>query len=477
APLPGVAVMLDSTEVPSATVYTQANGNYRFALLPAGSAAYTLTFSLEGFQTVVQENVDVRLGLNSQIDVTMALSSVEETVTVTGASPIVDVKKTGTGTNLSEEYMQSIPSARDPWVMMQQTAGLQVSQENIGGSESGQQSGFSRGGADRGSDNMWTYDGAEMTDMSATGASPMYYDFDAFEEISVSTGGNDPSVQSGGIKINFVTKRGGNEWRGSGRFYLTEGDWQSRNVGDPDTGELIGDFTAEQLIPGYIGDSINNIKDFGGELGGPLVNDRVFVWGAYGKQDIKQNVGISPDNTQLKNIHGKANFHLGDNMVANYTFLDAGKTKQGRGASSRRPPATTWNQGGNCCIHTGKVQYTIDDNNYVEALYNFNNLGFFLEPQGGRDVTVSYDLGTGIWGDSYYFYDTKRPLKNARLDANTYKAGADVDHEFKYGYSWRNAETNSISGAANSSVAFFLEGVPYAARLVGNAFDNYKNVR
>ena len=121
APLPGVAVTLNSVQVPESTIYTQANGVYRFPALPPGSGQYNLTFSLEGFQTIIQEGLDVRLGANSQVNVTMTLSTVEETVTVTGTTPIVDVKNTGTGSNISEEYMQSVPSARDPWVMMQQT--------------------------------------------------------------------------------------------------------------------------------------------------------------------------------------------------------------------------------------------------------------------------------------------------------------------------------------------------------------------
>ena len=162
---------------------------------------------------------------------------------------------------------------------------------------------------------------------------------------------------------------------------------------------------------------------------------------------IAQFAGASPDKTQLKNIHGKGNLHLGDNFVLNYTFVKAQKTKQGRGASATRPPATTFNQGGPSGFHTVKAQYTLNDNNYVEASYNNTPLGFFLEPQGGRDIQVAFDLATGLWGNSYGFYDTDRPLKNIRVDGNSYMAGADVDHEIKYGYSYRSAGVNSIWGS------------------------------
>ena len=474
APLPGVAVTISGNQVPTSTVYTQSNGVYRFPVLPP-SSDYVVTLGLEGFKTIIQEGLIVRVGGNTQINVLMELSTIEETVTVTGMSPIIDVKSTSLGRNMTEEYMQSIPSARDPWVMMEHTTGMQVDRMNTGGSEGGQQSGFTANGSNR-NDAMWTYDGAEITDMAALGASPMYYDFDAFEEISITTGGNDPSIATGGVRINFVTKRGGNSWRGSARYYITDGSLQSNTVADRD-GNLTGNFAQDELFPGYIGNAIDSIKDFGGELGGPLVRNRFFVWGAWGKQDIAQFAGASPDKTQLKNIHAKGNLHLGDSFVLNYTFVKAQKTKQGRGASATRPPATTFNQGGPSGFHTVKAQYTINDNNYVESSYNNTPLGFFLEPQGGRDIQPSYDLATGLWGNSYYFYDTDRPLKNVRVDGNSYIAGANVDHEIKYGYSYRSAGTASIWGAAGGAIAVFSEGAPAEAWLISDSIDNYEGKR
>ena len=354
--------------------------------------------------------------------------------------------------------MQSIPSARDPWVMMQQTAGMQVSKENIGGSGSGQQSGFSSGGS-RGGDNVWTYDGAEMTDMSALGASPMYYDFDAFEEIAISTGGNDASVATGGIKINFVTKRGGNQWRGSGRFYVTPGDHA-----EPQRGRSRDGRAHRQLHRGCSCSRVTSVtrsttsSDFGGELGGPIVRDRIFVWGAYGKQDIKQNVGYRQGRQHAADQHPREDQRPyrrqdGPELHVPRRWQDeAGSWRVGN-PSGLRPRGI---RAVLCCIHTGKIQYTINDNNYVEGSYNQTALGFFLEPQGGREVQVTRNLDTGVWGNSYFFYDTSRPLKNARVDANTYMAGSSVDHELKYGFSWRDAETASISGLSSGSAAYFI---------------------
>ena len=98
------------------------------------------------------------------------MSAIQETLTVKGESPIVDMRQTGTQTTFSQEVLQSIPSSRDPWVMLERTPNIAMDRVNVGGSQSGQQSNhISRGAA--GGNNKWTLDGVDITDMSATGAS------------------------------------------------------------------------------------------------------------------------------------------------------------------------------------------------------------------------------------------------------------------------------------------------------------------
>jgi hypothetical protein len=486
-PLPGVTVTLDSVEIPSQTAFTRVNGTYRFVALPAGQ--YTVTFALTGFTTMINEGAQVNVDATTSLNVQMTLASVEETVTVTASTPVVDVKKSGLSTNLSEEYMQNIPSARDPWVMMEHTPGLQVDRQNVGGSEGGQQSGFNAAGSD-GDDTMWTYDGAEVTDMAATGASPFYYDFDAFEEISITTGGNDPSIATGGMRVNFVTKRGGNSWRASGRFYLVDEATQVDPLYDRGKDDWKPGVNPDDYYPGYIGNAINNIKDYGVEVGGPIVRDHLFVWGSIGRQDIGLLVGTSEDNTQLKHYHLKGTGHIGNSDVLSFTYLQANKTKQGRGAAANKEPASTHNQGGPSPVYTVKWQHTFSDNMYLESVFNHTGLGFYLNPQGcdengivtadcgvqGPQAKRDYDTGQ-YWSSSWY-YDTIRPLYNFRFDANNYLAEvAGGDHEFKYGYSYRWAEVSSSSGYSGGAMAVFDAGAAEEAWIVGPALDNYRGVR
>src|SRR4029077_1766230 len=120
---------------------------------------------------------------------------------------------------------------------------------------SGQQSGFVSKGS-LASDTQWNLDGVIITDVNSNGASSSYFDFDAFEEINVTTGGGDLKVPTGGIGINFVTKRGTNAFHGSARGFLASHKLQSNNTPD----ELIGD---PRLQGGDIGVHTDQISDWG----------------------------------------------------------------------------------------------------------------------------------------------------------------------------------------------------------------------
>src|SRR5207245_5355503 len=112
-----------------------------------------------------------------------------------------------------------------------------------------------------------------------TGASPSYYDFDAFEEITINTGGVDVTQQTGGVGINLVTKSGSDRFRGSSRYYATDDKTESNNIDD-----------TLRRQGATSGNPIQNIQDYGAELGGPIKKGRAWIWGSYGKQNIKVGV-------------------------------------------------------------------------------------------------------------------------------------------------------------------------------------------
>src|SRR5262245_47715852 len=358
AVLPGVTVTLTApTLLQPLVAVTSETGTYQFPRLEIG--VYTVKFELTGFKTVVNEGVRVTVGFNAQINAQLGVSTVQETITVTGQSPVVDTKQTGTKQTFTNELLQSIPSARDPWVILQQTAGIAMDRENIGGNQSGQQSNYvSRGGNPF--NNKWSLDGVDTTDMAATGASPTYYDFDAFEEMTINTGGVDVTQQTGGVGINLVTKSGGDKFRGSGRFYDTNDNLESNNI-----------TTAQRNQGASSGNPIQDIKDYGFEIGGPLKKGKAWLWGSFGKQlvdvgvvgffqpsancqaikaaplnyDILDvNACLNTDETLLQNTNLKADVQLfkGNKFTAFNNFSK--KVRNARNASDTTPIESTVRQ-------------------------------------------------------------------------------------------------------------------------------------
>jgi hypothetical protein len=203
--LPGVTVTVSGANLQRPLVQpTAASGAYQFPSVPIGT--YTVTFELQGFKKAVRPNVVIDTGFQAEVNQKLELGSISEELTVSAAAPVVDTKKTTTGSTFSKEIFENIPTARDPWQIINMTPGVQAGL-NVGGSASGQQVGLSIFGT--GANVQWNLEGGSITDLSSN-SSPSYFNFDSFEQIQVVTGGGDVSVQSSGLSINLVTKSGSN---------------------------------------------------------------------------------------------------------------------------------------------------------------------------------------------------------------------------------------------------------------------------
>jgi TonB-dependent Receptor Plug Domain. len=254
AVLPGVTVTLSgSALIQPQVAATTESGAYRFPRIPIGT--YTVTFELTGFKKTIRDGVVIQAGFNAEIDTKMDISTVQETVTVSGESPVVDTRSTAISASFNKEALDKIPSARDPWVILEQTPGVLMSGSNVGGNLSGQQTSFNAMGSS--SNQQWTMDGAVISDIASGNSSPTYFDFDSFDEIQITTGGSDASQQGAGVQINFVTKSGGNKLRGSGRFFDTNEKFEANNITD-----------TQRDLGATGGNPIQDIKDYGIESAG-----------------------------------------------------------------------------------------------------------------------------------------------------------------------------------------------------------------
>jgi hypothetical protein len=495
AVLPGATVTVAGPALiqPRVAVTSEA-GTYRVPELPIGT--YSVTFELAGFRSLSLQDIRVTIGFRAQVNGALELSTVQETVTVTGASPLVDSRETGTASVFDLETLQNIPSARDPWVMLERTPGIFMDRANVGGNQSGQQSGYISRGASTGN-NKWSIDGVDITDMAATGASPIYYDFDMLEEMQVTTGGADASQQTGGVGINLVTKSGTDRFKGNARFLVTDQEFQGDNITD----EL-------RTAGAGSGAPIQNIRDYGFDIGGPIAKGKVWYWGSYGTQDIKTGVvgfykndatcrpggvALNPrttdtetlrscletDLTTLNNYNWKITWVPFQNNRFNFQNTWAEKVRNARDASDLRPIETTYRQKavssdfGTFGWLTGPGpfwkaadQHVISDRMLVDVMWAHlgNNFVLDFHEDDLRDVQARQETTTGLWGRSYQASTFLRPTNSLDV-VSTYflPATAGGDHSLKFGYRWRNAHSTSLNHRGGFIDARFTNSVANSA--------------
>jgi len=441
--LPGVSVDLSG---PSAqNKVSDANGEAHFLNLPVG--VYTVKATLSGFNPFTNANVQVATGAATPIVVKLGVAGTSETVNVTAATPIIDTTRQTTTTNVTLEELQNIPSARDPWVVMQTVPTIYVDRVNVGGSESGQQSNYIGKGSST-IDNTWNIDGVPVTDMGATGSTPTYYAFDMFQEMSVTTGGADAQNPTPGVQLNLVLKKGTNKPHGNASTYFENQSLQSTNIPD--------DLAASLGGTGGKGNRTDRYLDSSFDVGGPILKDRLFAWGSLGYTDVRNLTLTSQlDETKLKNSAFKADGNINDMVRANFAFFRGDKQKNGRGVGPTHLIETAWNQTGPTSMYKGEGNFVFGQKLFATARYAYISGGFTLDPIGGRDKDF-YKDDAGVWHNTYYYYTTVRPQYYAGGDAS-YFAGK---HEVKFGFAWRKTPVQSISEVTGSRIFDIHTGYP-----------------
>lgn len=465
AGLPGVTVTLTGIAAPQ-TFVTDAEGNYRFLRLAPGR--YNVAAELEGMGKASRP-VDVKLASNSEINLTLS-PTVSEVLTVTASTPIIDRRDTSTGQNLELSELENVPTARDPWVVLQTVPGVLVDRVNIGGNKSGQQSYFVGKGVER-NQTAWNLDGVNVADMMTTGSSAFYYDFDSFQEFNVATGTADPSVQTPGVQINMVTKRGTNELTGSGRWLLTDKGFQASPS-----------LPAETKLydpPLTVVNSINRIDDAGLELGGPLMRDRLWLWGAYSRNSINtvvSNTSEQYQKTVLDNGNLKFNAQLSQNNSGSIYWMYSNKIAKHRGIGVNRPVETSTNQNGPGYVIKLEDTQQITPSAYLTGKVSHVKNGYTLAPVGGRDTEMYWDLD-GVPHGSYKFFTQNVPQDNAQLDGSNFFKTGSIDNELKYGFGYRNTPVESLTAWPGDGVwgDFSLDYAGITRNAVPNYGSNYYN--
>ncbi|MCC7127131.1 MAG: TonB-dependent receptor [Acidobacteria bacterium] len=265
--LPGVTVEAASPALieGTRTVVTDSNGSYQIIDLRPGD--YSVTFILTGFRSVKRDGIRLTASFVASVNAELSVGGVEESITVSGQAPLVDVRSSVSQAVMSRETLDTIPTGKDPFGVGQLIAGVTTSTPDVGGTQLMQQPTLQVHGSSN-NDNVFMIDNVQIQHIGFGGNQTGFYFNDGLmDEISYQTSSLPAEAPVGGVQINMIPRAGGNQFHGSLFATGATSSFQSDNLDD----DLIAlGFRAQNRI--------DNIYDVNATLGGPIVKDTLWFF-------------------------------------------------------------------------------------------------------------------------------------------------------------------------------------------------------
>ncbi len=463
AVLPGVTVTATSPAlIGQQTTVTSETGNYRFPAVPPGT--YTLTFELPGFNTLNREGIQIALGFTANVNVELALATLQETVTVTGASPVIDTTNTRVQQNFKMEELRSLPNGRDMWALLAVTPSVQMTRIDVGGNRAGTQTGYQAYGFT--GQVRVLIEGINTTE--GTGGAGFYFDYSSLEEAFMGTTGQGAEMPNPGVQSQFIAKSGGNQFSGEGYLDWYNNSLQASNIPD--------DVIARGIRKGS--NEIQNYYDTAINVGGPIKRDKLWWFGTYRTQgnsveqpNFQGALAGKTFDTELWNPVAKVTYQInqankligyyqwGQKIQANrlpygtYTYTDASQTN--------RQDSGSW-------VWKGEWNSTVSDKLYVEA--RFGDFGYYFPLISNGDAGYFWrDTGLEILEGSHQRQQFDRDRKQLTGAATYFVDSSKGSHTVKFGgemllekgwegyteYRGGNIEHNYANGRSSSVVFGF----------------------
>jgi hypothetical protein len=476
--LPGVTVTATGPSlIGQQQVVTNEQGLYRFPSLPAGE--YRLVFELPGFSTFDQAGIRLGIGVSQIVNASLGVATLQETITVSGATPTIDTTATRLQSNYSQDQLSSIPNSRDMWSLLAATPSITLTRIDVGGNTAGTQTAYVAYGHT--GQNRPLVEGINSTE--GTAANGLYIDYGSFEEVFVGAAGNSAEMPNPGVLTQFVSKSGGN--RLSVNLYY---DYENKNAQSKN-------LEAEQIVPFTAipvdGNRLSKYQNMNLGVGGPLMKDRIWGFGAFSYQENEVAApanGIIQDGTvfttSLRNETGKATWQLNQaNKLIGYVQYGTKHQPYRVDATNRvstpvhLTSASTLDQNLPGWVFKGEWNRTIGQTGFLEARagqfgYDWTYLNHTNDPR-------YEDLGTSEvrGGGRDWELDRRRDQFTAAysLFRDNLLGGA---HNFKFGgeYLYETARTAWFQGYRDQVVHYLTSGRPSAVRLYATPSDNKSGV-
>jgi hypothetical protein len=475
--LPGVTVTASSpAQIGELTAVTNEAGIFRFPAVPPGE--YKLAFELPGFQNLTREGIRVTLGFNAQVNVQLGVATLQETVTVSGESPVIDASATRMQTNYDQQMLASIPNARDMWSLLATTPSVTLNRVDVGGATMGTQTTYFAYGYS--GQNRPLIEGINTTE--GTAAAGFYLDYGSFEEVFIGAAANSAEMPNPGVLTQFVGKSGGNTLGLNLYYDFEDGDLQARNLTD-DQAFPIGT-PASQRNGRTIrqdGNRLASYRNLNIGVGGPIVRDR--VWGHFAYLNQRNSVASppagsfldgTPFNTKLFNYTGKVTYQM--NQANKFIgYLQHGTKQQPNRTDnsnriSNQPIHTTADstvlQNSPSWVYKGEWNGTIGQNMFAE--FRSGQFGYNFGLVSNTDQPRYEDLVTNVVEGGGRDWLNKR-RRNQYTGALSYFKDNFLggSHNLKFGGEYLDESGNIIWQQAyrDSVIHYLRDGVPNSVRL------------
>ncbi len=433
AVLPGVTVTIRGAGVPgSPTVVTSETGSYRFPALPPGD--YSLEFTLQGFATLRRDNIPVGVGAVIDLKVSLKVSTLSETVTVTGESPVVNLSSTTVSTNYNHEWVLEAPIRRFSFFDLVNSAPGVSATSTLGSSTSATSLGSSI------NDNVYAIDGTDLSSPISGTAWP-WPNADAIQEIEVmQLGASAEYGNAVGAVFNVVTRQGSNQFHGDGSYYFLNQGLTSRNTTNAQDG----------------GQPYNRAqwRDTTWQIDGPFVRDKFWFFGSFQYQnDHDSQPGTDPAFPALsdsRRVFYKFNYNITDNHRLMHGYHDDYWSFPSVPTAFTAPSTISLGHGDN---PTPNVVYTgvLSQKTFIEARlagYYGKDSGDPQQPGQPRVQTRYDNLDTGqITGGISSWDDEKvwRTSVSGKIShfADNFLGGS---HDVKLGVQYSGGGQDTVTG-------------------------------
>jgi len=482
AVLPGVTVSLLNPGLigGTQTTVTDERGAYLFTRLVPGR--YNVRAELSGFRTTIQENVIVDADATARADLKLELGNVEESITVSGQSPLLDTTSALNQTVMGRQVLDALPGTNDLWGVARLVPSITMNKYDVGGSESFQQSKISVHGSNPDGESQYQIDGMNIdAAVGATGNVTMYYDPFMFEEINYQTSNGSADTARGGIVYNMVTKTGTNVLRGA---YMADGsnqNFQSNNITPALRSDLLAAVPAKALAANpNINPSaqILHIYDTGASFSGPAIRDKVW-WAATTKfvgLNQRRLGSYNPDGSQfvddnfMATVSGKGSWAINNHNQLHVTHIYNDKRRYhyaGNVTTGFFESKATWDQTLETNLDQWRWTSTPTSRLAFDVSGSFSRTLQNLPPQSDvQNGTIpGLDLLTQTTLSAMATYSEAHYNRGVIHSSANYVAST---HNIKVGYQWdlgqNKAFTYSLSNYPSGLQAVFRNGVPDSVR-------------